>query len=117
MAVRGTDLANPRQGWEHIGLQYVQQNDNGIEWKESVVVYKGGIVKKRIFKVRLVVEGKGDGSKVVDIGTKLMQDLGAVSRGYTPKEWVIETERTKEDLLENLRHFNTDTTKIIVEEE
>lgn len=71
----------------------------------------------KMYKIKFVGLGKGHAITIVKIGDKLIKDLGVKSHGYKHQIWHIETDRTKDDLLGNLKQFNSDMGKVIIEEE
>lgn len=63
---------------------------------------------------RFIVRVGGPGSISVMVGEKL-KDLGAKTLAYKLRCWHVETDYSKEDLLENLKRVMADKAKVEVE--
>lgn len=66
-------------------------------------------------KYQYIVKASGLGSVSLKIGEKL-KDLDVKQLEYKPHYWRVETEFTKEELLESLRRIISDKAKVTIEE-
>jgi len=64
---------------------------------------------------RFIIKVTAPGSVSVLVGEKL-KDLGVKRLNYIPHRWEVETEYSKEELLENLRRVTVDKAQIEIEE-
>lgn len=69
------------------------------------------IMKKNQYSIKVI----GPGSVSLKVGEKL-KDLGVKQLDYKPHCWRVETEFTKEELLESLKRIISDKAKITIEE-
>jgi len=68
-------------------------------------------MKNNHFTIKVI----GLGSVSVEVGEKL-KDLGVKQLDYKPHRWDVETEYSKEDLLESLKGVAADKAKVEIEE-